>query len=83
MVYSCLDFIIDMGNKNYFKYKSVELSNGTNYPYSQWELMIKDTFEDEFFVKKYNTDINNNYNNDWNNNQIKGNIYKYYKNKIT
>ena len=83
LVYSCLDFIVDMGNKNYFKYKSVELSNGMNYPYSQWKLLIKDSFEDEFFVKKYNTDINNNNynNNDFNNNLIKGNIYKDYKNK--
>ena len=82
LIYSCLDFVVDMGNKNYFKYKSVELSNGMNYPYSQWKLLIKDTFEDEFFVKRFNIDINNNYNkNDWNNNQIKGNIYKDYKNK--
>ena len=80
LVFSCLDFIVDMGNKNYFKFKSVELSNGINYPYSQWKLLIKDSFEDEFFVKKYNIDISNNYN-DWNNNQIKGNIYKDYKNK--
>ena len=78
LVYSCLDFVVDMGNKNYFKYKSVELSNGMNYPYSQWKLLIKDSFEDEFFVKKYNIDINNN---NYSNNQIKGNIYKDYKNK--
>ena len=82
LIYSCLDFVVDMGNKNYFKYKSVELSNGMNYPYSQWKLLIKDSFEDEFFVKKFNIDISNNdNNNEWNNNQIKGNIYKDYKNK--
>ena len=82
LIYSCLDFVVDMGNKNYFKYKSVELSNGMNYPYSQWKLLIKDSFEDEFFVKKFNIEINsNNNNNEWNNNQIKGNIYKDYKNK--
>ena len=82
LIYSCLDFVVDMGNKNYFKYKSVELSNGMNYPYSQWKLLIKDSFEDEFFVKKFNIEINsNNNNNEWNNNQIKGNIYNDYKNK--
>ena len=80
LVFSCLDFVVDMSNKNYFKFKSVELSNGMNYPYSQWKLLIKDSFEDEFFVKQYNIDISNNYN-DWNNNQMKGNIYKDYKNK--
>ena len=82
LIYSCLDFVVDMGNKNYYKYKSVELSNGMNYPFSQWKLLIKDSFEDEFFVKRFNIDISNNCNNcGWNNNQIKGNIYKDYKNK--
>ena len=23
LIYSCLDFVVDMGNKNYFKFKSV------------------------------------------------------------
>ena len=75
LVYSCLDFVIEMGNKNYFKHKSVILSNGINYPYTQWKLLIKDSFEDEFFVDNLNIDINNNYN------KIKGNIYKDYKTK--
>ena len=82
LIYSCLEFVVDMGNKSYYRYKSVELSNGMNYPFSQWRLLIKDSFEDEFFVKRFNIDISNNCNNiDWNNNQIKGNIYKDYKNK--
>ena len=81
LIYSSLDFIINMGKNNYFKYKSVTLSNGENYPYSQWILLIKDSFEDEFYVKKYNIEIDNSYNNEWNQNPIKGNIYKDYKNK--
>ena len=71
-----------MANRNYYKYKSVVLSNGINYPYTQWKLLIKDSFEDEFFVSKSNLNISSNYNtNDWNNNQIKEDIYKDYKNK--
>ena len=82
LVYSCLDFVVDMANRNYYKYKSVVLSNGINYPYTQWKLLIKDSFEDEFFVSKSNLNISSNYNNnDWNNNQIKGDIFKDYKNK--
>ena len=83
LVYSSLEFVINMGVKNYFKYKSVILSNKVNYPYSQWKLLIKDSFEAEFFVNIYNTDINNSYgyNDEWNSNSIKGNIYKDFKNK--
>ena len=81
LLYSCLDFIVEMGKNNYFKYKSVKLSNNDNYPYTQWKLLIKDSFEDEFYVKKYNIEINNSYNNEYNENPIKGNIYKDYINK--
>ena len=82
LVYSCLDFVIEMGNKNYFKHKSVILSNGINYPYTQWKLLIKDSFEDEFFVDSFSINLNNNYNNnEWNNNKVNGNIYKDYKTK--
>ena len=81
LIYSSLEFVIEMGKNNYFKYKSVYLPNKENYPYTQWKLLIKDSFEEEFYVKKYNIEINNNYNNEWNQNPIKGNIYKDYKNK--
>ena len=81
LLYTCLDFIIELGKNNYFKYKSVKLPNNDNYPYTQWKLLIKDSFEDEFYVKKYNIEINNSYNNDYNSNPIKGNIYKDYINK--
>ena len=81
LVYSSLDFVVNMGNYNYFQYKSVKLENNMNYPYTQWKLLIKDSFEDEFFVKKFNVEIDNPYNNEWNSNPIKANIYKDYKNK--
>ena len=81
LLYCCLDFVVEMGNKNYFRYKSVKLNNKSNYPYSQWRLLIKDSFEDEFYVKKYNIEISNNYNNECSENPIKGNIYKDYINK--
>ena len=82
LLYSNLDFVVNMGNKNYFKYKSVVLSNGMNYPYLQWKLLIKDSFEGEFFVKKINIDIAKDHNNSaWSNSQIKRNIYKDYKSK--
>jgi len=82
LVYSCLDFVIEMGNINYFKHKSVILSNGINYPYTQWKLLIKDSFENEFFVDSFNIDLNNNYNNnECNNSKVKRNIYKDYKTK--
>ena len=81
LVYSALDFVVNMGNNNYFQYKSVKLENNMNYPYTQWKLLIKDSFEEEFFVKKFNVEIDNSYNNEWNSNPIKANIYKDYKNK--
>ena len=83
LVYSSLDFVVNMGKNNYFKYKSVTLFNNVSYPYSQWKLLIKDSFEVEFFVNKYNTEINNSYgyDNELNSNPIKGNIYKDFKNK--
>ena len=51
LLYSCLDFVVDMSFKKRFKYKGVILKNGANYPYTQWKLLIKDNFEDNFFTK--------------------------------
>ena len=81
LVYSSLDFVVNMGINNYFRYKSVILPNKINYTYTQWKLLIKDIFEDEFYVKNYNIELDNTYNNEYDVNPIKGNIYKDYKNK--
>lgn len=45
------------------------------------EAINKRFFEVEFFVNKYNTEINNSYgyDNELNSNPIKGNIYKDFK----
>jgi len=86
LLYNCLEFIIDIGNKGYYQYKSVLLENGINFPYSQWILLIKDNFEKEFFVSKKIKNIENkeyiykdyvSYNNNYNNGD--GNNRKEYQ----
>ena len=52
LVYSALEFILSMSTKGYYKYKSVTLSNGVSYPFTQWKLRIKDNFESSFFISR-------------------------------
>ena len=67
LLYSALDFIINMGKIGVFQYMGITFPNGRFYTFHEWKSNIKKYFEIEFFVKIQTPGSS-----------IKGNIYKDY-----
>ena len=70
LLYTCLNFVIEMNEKNLYSKKGVVLNNGINLDFIKWRDLIKENFEKEFFV----TNSYNNFSTTTNRN----NFYKDY-----
>ena len=50
LLFDCINFVIKINNNNYYPYSEVILSDNNRISFYQWSLLIKKSFEKEFFV---------------------------------
>ena len=59
LLFSCLNFVIELNYKNCYSYKNVILNTNEILSFYQWSLLIKKYFEKKFFIDKTYPSIQN------------------------